>query len=112
MIIVGRRDGDKIAEEFGASFIRCDVSVEEQQIAMFDEAERRLGKLDIIINNAGLAATGSAIEQSGTNDLNQSIGVMQKGVYFGLKHGPRHMNDDGKVSTGLSMNAMLRLMPE
>jgi NAD(P)-dependent dehydrogenase (short-subunit alcohol dehydrogenase family) len=97
VIIVGRRDGDGIAEEFDASFIRCDVSVEDEQIKMFDEAERRLGKLDIIINNAGLAASVSAIEQGDTKELNQIIGVMQKGVYFGLKHGPRHMNDGGSI---------------
>jgi len=97
VIIVGRRDGDGIAEDFDANFIRCDVSVEDQQIEMFDEAERRLGKLDIIINNAGLASSGSAIEQGDTKELNQIIGVMQKGVYFGLKHGPRHMNDGGSI---------------
>ena len=97
VIIAGRRDGDRIAKEFDASFIRCDVSIEDQQIEMFDGAERRLGKLDIIINNAGVAASGSAIEQGDTKELNQIIGVMQKGVYFGLKHGPRHMNDGGSI---------------
>ena len=97
VIIVGRRDGDGIGEEFNASFIRCDVSVEDQQIEMFDEAERRLGKIDIIINNAGLAASGCAIEQGDTKELSKIIGVMQKGVYFGLKHGPRHMNDGGSI---------------
>jgi NAD(P)-dependent dehydrogenase (short-subunit alcohol dehydrogenase family) len=107
VIIVGRRDGDKIAEEFGASFIRCDVSVEEQQIEMFDEAERRLGKLDIIINNAGLARSGSAIEQGDPKGLNLSIDVMQKGVYFGLKYGPRHMNDGGSIINTSSVAGLM-----
>ena len=107
VIIVGRRDGDKIAEEFGASFIRCDVSVEAQQVAMFDEAEHRWGKLDIIINNAGMATAGSELERSDTKELNQSIGVMQKGVYFGLKYGPRHMNDGGSIINTSSVAGMM-----
>jgi NAD(P)-dependent dehydrogenase (short-subunit alcohol dehydrogenase family) len=107
VIIVGRRDGDSIAEEFGASFIRCDVSVEEQQVAMFDEAERRLGKLDVLINNAGRASTGSAIEQGDAKELNHNIGVMQNGVYFGLKHGPGHMNDDGSVINTSSVAGLM-----
>lgn len=107
MIIVGRRDGDSIAEGFGASFICCDVSVEEQQIAMLSEAEQRLGKLDIIINNAGLATSGAAIEQSDTKELNQNIGVMQKGVYFGLTYGPRHMNDGGSIINTSSVAGLM-----
>jgi NAD(P)-dependent dehydrogenase (short-subunit alcohol dehydrogenase family) len=97
VIIAGRRDGDRIAEAFGASFVRCDVSSESQQTEMFAEAESRLGKLDIIVNNAGLAASGAAIEQGDTKALDQIIGVMQKGVYFGLKHGPHHMKDGGSI---------------
>jgi NAD(P)-dependent dehydrogenase (short-subunit alcohol dehydrogenase family) len=107
VIIVGRRDGDSIAQEFGASFIRCDVSVEEEQIAMYDEAERLFGKLDIIINNAGFAVTGSAIEQGDTKELDQSIGVMQKGVYFGLKYAPRHMNDGGSIINTSSLAGVM-----
>lgn len=97
VIIAGRRDGDEIAGEFGASFIRCDVSVEDQQVAMFDEAERRLGKLDIIVNNAGLASGGATLDQSDTKGFDQSYDVMQKGVYFGLKYGPGHINDGGSI---------------
>ena len=97
VIIAGRRDGDEIAEGFSASFIRCDVSVEEQQIAMFEEAERRLGKLDIIVNNAGLASGGATLDQSDTKKFDQSYDVMQKGVYFGLKYGPGHMKDGGSI---------------
>lgn len=107
VIIAGRRDGDRIAEEFGSSFIRCDVSIEEQQTAMFNEAERRLGKLDILINNAGFAATGTAIEQGDTKELNKSIDVMQKGVYFGLKYGPSHMNDGGSIINTSSVAGLM-----
>jgi NAD(P)-dependent dehydrogenase (short-subunit alcohol dehydrogenase family) len=107
VIIAGRRDGDSIAETFGAGFLRCDVSVEEQQISMFEEAQRQLGKLDIILNNAGLAAEGSPIDQSDTKGFNQSMDVMQKGVYFGLKHGPGRMNDGGSIINTSSVAGLM-----
>jgi NAD(P)-dependent dehydrogenase (short-subunit alcohol dehydrogenase family) len=107
VIIVGRRDGDSIAKNVGASFIRCDVSVEAQQIAMFDEAERRVGKLDILINNAGVLDVGPTIEKHSGEALDRNIGVMLKGVYFGLKYGPRHMHDGGSIINTSSVAGLL-----
>jgi NAD(P)-dependent dehydrogenase (short-subunit alcohol dehydrogenase family) len=105
--IASRRDGAPIAEQIGASFIRCDVSVEAQHIAMFEEAENRLGKLDIVINNAGLQDTGPTIVEHSSESLEKNIGVMLNGVYFGLKYGPGHMHDGGSVINTSSVAGLL-----
>jgi NAD(P)-dependent dehydrogenase (short-subunit alcohol dehydrogenase family) len=107
--IAGRRDADGIAKDIGAIFIRCDVSVEAQQIAMFDEAERRLGKLAIVINNAGVENTGSTIEEHGVEELDRIIAINLKGVYYGLKYGPRHMQDGGSIINTASAAGFLGL---
>ena len=48
-----RDDGATVAGEFGAGYIRCDISDEQGVIDMFNEAESRLGKLDIAVLNLG-----------------------------------------------------------
>lgn len=95
--IVGRRDGEALAEEIGGIFIRADVTDEKQMIEALAAAERRLGKIDILVNNAGLQDTGPSIEEHSMADFDKNVAILQKGVYLGLKYGPRHMNDGGSV---------------
>ena len=109
VVIAGRRDGDAIADRVGAMFIRCDASVEVQQSAMFDEAERRLGKLSIVINNAGVENGGSTIEDQAAEELDRILGINLKGVYFGLKYAPRHMRDGGAIINTSSAAGLLGL---
>ena len=52
---VGRRDdGDLIVTELGAVFVRADVTKSAEVAAMFVDAEQQLGKLDIVVLNAGV----------------------------------------------------------
>ncbi len=46
--------GNAVAESLGASFMRCDISDPEQVRSLIDSTVDRLGKLDIMINNAGI----------------------------------------------------------
>ena len=50
--------GDKVVEELGnhVSFIQCDVSKNDQVIQMIESIVQQFGRLDIIVNNAGINA--------------------------------------------------------
>ncbi|MEU8567316.1 SDR family oxidoreductase [Streptomyces pathocidini] len=55
-----RETAEVLAEEFGAvrvAGLACDVTDEEQVGALYDLAEARHGRLDIVVNNAGLGGT-------------------------------------------------------
>jgi NAD(P)-dependent dehydrogenase (short-subunit alcohol dehydrogenase family) len=70
-----------------ASFIAVDVSNEKDVGNMIHAAEASFGKLDIIMNNAGVFpdADGSVVDTTEeTLDLVMNINV--KGVFFGCKH--------------------------
>ncbi|MCI0416310.1 glucose 1-dehydrogenase [bacterium] len=70
-----------------ASFIRVDVSNEADVRNMVHAAEATFGKLDVIMNNAGIFpdADGSVTDTSEeTWDLVMNINL--KGVFFGCKH--------------------------
>ncbi|MFG2530248.1 SDR family oxidoreductase [Streptomyces sp. NPDC048516] len=58
-----------LAEEFGAGQVAslpCDVTDEDQVNALLDAAEERHGRLDIVINNAGLGGTADLVEMTDT----------------------------------------------
>ena len=98
VIITGRREsGGDIASQIGAEFIRCDVSIESDVQACFDEAEKRLGKLDVLVINAGVADDEGSIEEFSSEGMKSLVEVNLNGVFYSLKYGPSHMNDGGSI---------------
>ena len=57
---------DELAHEFGARVWSqaCDVTVEEQVGALIDGAVRHFGRIDVVVNNAGLGGTSSVLEMT------------------------------------------------
>ncbi|MER7482516.1 SDR family oxidoreductase [Streptomyces sp. NPDC126510] len=57
----------ELAAEFGAdrvAALRCDVTDEDQVTALFEHAEERHGRLDIVVNNAGLGGTADVVDMT------------------------------------------------
>lgn len=67
-----------------AEFVKTDVSKFADCQAMVQKAVERFGKLDIIVNNAGIIKYGK-IEVTSEEDLDAVINVDLKGVFFGAK---------------------------
>ena len=98
VIITGRREsGEATASEIGAQFIRCDVTVESDVETCFKEAEQRLGKLDVLVINAGMADDEGSIEEFSSEGMKSIVAVNLNGVFYALKYGPRHMKDGSSI---------------
>ncbi|MFD4370321.1 SDR family oxidoreductase [Streptomyces sp. NPDC058486] len=57
----------ELVAEFGADRVAslpCDVTDETQVAALFDLAEERHGRLDIVVNNAGLGGTADVVDMT------------------------------------------------
>ncbi len=107
VIICGRSDAVDMAREIGAKYLQVDVSCEEEMINLFKKSEDILGgKIDILINNAGIQDTGSSIEEHSISDFEKNVNILLKGVYLGLKYGPPHMNDGGCIINTSSIGAL------
>ncbi|MER0426395.1 MULTISPECIES: SDR family oxidoreductase [Streptomyces microflavus subgroup] len=62
-----KESADVLAEEFGADRVTgltCDVTDEDQVRALFAHAERTHGRLDVVVNNAGLGGTAELTEMT------------------------------------------------
>ena len=109
VVIVGRRDAIAIAAEIGATGLSGDVTIENDVKKVLEEAQSKHGLLDVIINNAGKGITGKRLTDESAEALNNTLDVNLKGVFYGLKHGPRFMRDGGSIINTSSAAGLIGL---
>ncbi|WP_176594599.1 SDR family NAD(P)-dependent oxidoreductase [Sphingobium sp. EM0848] len=80
-------DGRALAKEIGsaAEFIRLNVAEEGDWAALVDGVMTRHGRIDALVNNAGVIAFGP-IEALQSADIDRVLAVNVKGPMLGLKH--------------------------
>jgi len=106
VIICGRRDNGKIvAEEIGAYFLKLNVTDEGAFSVMLTAAEEKMGKLDIVVLNAGVPGAEDLMENLSSDCVKDTLDVNVNGVYYGLKYAPVHMNDKGSIIVTSSVSA-------
>lgn len=69
----------------GASFIRHDVSSEDNWKAVCDQIEADHGRLDILVNNAGIVVLSSP-EDCTLTEFRRANAIMSEGVFLGVKY--------------------------
>lgn len=82
-----------LAQELGdsAAATVCDVTREEDVARLVDLAVSRFGKLDIMMNNAGIVGTVGPIDTTPADEWQATLDVLVNGVFYGMKHAARVM---------------------
>jgi meso-butanediol dehydrogenase/(S,S)-butanediol dehydrogenase/diacetyl reductase len=83
----------------------CDVSDESQVRRTVDSAIGRFGRLDVVVNNAGLMVF-KPIEQQSAQDWLSVLGVDLLGAFFFTKHAFRVMKHGGAIVNVSSIHAI------
>ena len=94
---------DRSPVEFasGAEGFEVDVSDEESLAFALDEIASKHGRLDIMVNNAGIQPLGIGFADLTGELLDRTMAVNVNGVVFGTKHAARLMQQGGRiVNTG------------
>ena len=83
--------GEKSCEELKkinpeTTFIKTDVSVEEEVKELILSAEKKCGKLDIIVNNAARPIGGYPITDMTNEEWTAILGSNLSSVFYGCKH--------------------------
>jgi NAD(P)-dependent dehydrogenase (short-subunit alcohol dehydrogenase family) len=68
-----------------------DVAKREQVDATFEAVVRDLGRLDVVVNNAGISRVGPHTQDVTDEDWHDSIAVMQTGVFYCMRAAGRIM---------------------
>lgn len=88
--------GRSLAKEIGdaAIFVRHDISREDDWRAVIDTTQRRFGRLDGLVNNAGILVMGS-IEDATLEQWQKLHRINADGYFLGCKYGVAAMKASG-----------------
>jgi NAD(P)-dependent dehydrogenase (short-subunit alcohol dehydrogenase family) len=78
----------------GAHYLHHDVTSEAAWIDVVEAIRRRHGRLDVLVNNAGIGIACSIVEMS-LADWQRQQAINLDGVFLGIKHGIPLMRDGG-----------------
>lgn len=104
---------ESLAEELksmgvNAIAVPCDVSNEESVSSAVDAVLKQFGKIDILLNNAGIAVHGG-VHTLTVEDWNKSMDINVKGIYLMCKYVVPGMKERsyGKIVNISSINALI-----
>lgn len=86
----------------------CDVSDEASVKAAVEEVIARFGKVDILLNDAGVAVPGT-VEEIAAEDWDRAMAINVKGMYLMCKYIVPHMRERryGRIVNIASVNAVI-----
>ena len=88
-----------VRDELGAAFhpVQCDVRDEHQVETAIGEIAEDAGRIDVLVNNAGLGIFGP-VEEMSTDDWDRQIETNLNGVFFCTRAVVPHMKKQNQAS--------------
>ena len=89
---INEEKGSALAEELNQNsgtvfFVKTDVSSEDDMENLISQTIEKFGKLDGIVNNAGIAASYRPTHEYSVEEYEKLTAINLKGVFLGMKHG-------------------------
>lgn len=82
--------GRKLAKEIDGFYVHLDVTDEASWAAAMDATTRKYGKLDVLVNNAGVFV-GKGVEDASMEDWHRLVAVNLTGVVLGTRAALPHL---------------------
>jgi 3-oxoacyl-[acyl-carrier protein] reductase len=87
--------------------VKADVSKVDDVKAMFDEVEQSLGKVDVLVNNAGILKT-VALDETSDDEFERHFAINAKGTFNTMREAASRLPSGGRIvnfsSTTLALN--------
>src|SRR5713101_2263993 len=105
LIVSGRRDeaGVELATELRelgaeAEYVRADVRIEEEVHTLVDQTNKRFGRIDVAVNNAGTEGKPAPLIDQTVENYTTTFDTNVLGTFLGLKHELKVMIPQGSGS--------------
>jgi NAD(P)-dependent dehydrogenase (short-subunit alcohol dehydrogenase family) len=97
------KEGQEVVKEIGnnggvAKFWHLDVSNEKEVQKTFADINNKFGKIDVLVNNAGIAGVSKPTNEITEEEWDKVMAVNVKGVFFCTKHVIPYMKKAGEGS--------------
>lgn len=87
---------EQIGQKGGEAWaIQTDVADERQVERLIAETVKRYGRLDVLVNNAGIIAGGRRLAETSTKDFDEVMNVNLRGTFFCCRAGFNQMKQQG-----------------
>ena len=93
------------------ALVRGDVSVEEQVVGMVGEATEGLGRLDILINNAGIQISRPS-ERLDSADFDKVLAVNLRGAFLCAREAIKRFLTDGTPGVVINVSSVHQVIPK
>jgi len=87
-------------------FIKCDVSKSEEVNNLVEETIKKFGKLDIMVNNAGIGTVGDVLSTN-DDDWNKIISTNLSSVFYGMRAASNKMKEKGINGSIINITSIL-----
>ena len=91
---VAADNGQELADKIGATFMQQDVTDEERWKEIISDTVNLHGKLDVLVNNAGIVEVGDPENQT-TEEYRKTMAVHMDSTFFGCKFSIPVMAESG-----------------
>ncbi|MDH5365009.1 MAG: glucose 1-dehydrogenase [Dehalococcoidia bacterium] len=106
----GEKVADDIKKDNGeAIFVKCDVSKESDWERLIAEVIRKYGKLNILVNNAGVIVCKKLGETS-LDEWNWMMDINATGVFLGTKYAIGAMKNNGELCSIINRSSIAAMI--
>jgi NAD(P)-dependent dehydrogenase (short-subunit alcohol dehydrogenase family) len=106
---VDEEAGRAVADAIDGRFARADVSSYEDVAEAMKQAAGERGRLDIVVNNAGIALPSQPLTETTREHFDEHLGVNARGVLNGMRAAAPYMRGGGAIVNTASILGVLAL---
>jgi len=99
-----RTAAEGIARETGGLAVAADVSVETDVVRLFEEVDRRLGRVSVLVNNAGIVDKNARVDEMSGARLQRMFAVNVFGSFFCAREAVKRMSKQKGGAGGSIVN--------
>ncbi|HYY61256.1 MAG TPA: SDR family NAD(P)-dependent oxidoreductase, partial [Burkholderiales bacterium] len=87
-----RAAGEALAREIDGIAVAADVSVEADVVTLFAEVDRRLGRLTVLVNNAGIVDRAARVDEMSMARLERMFAINVTGSFLCAREAVKRMS--------------------